>query len=96
MPLPNEQLFVGLDFNITNMNAVVHVKRNAKLYAVGEVAGCYDTQTICDYIKENYIGHKITVNPDASGNARSTSGASDFSILKANGFDVVAPKKKTS
>jgi hypothetical protein len=43
--------------------------------------------------KENYIGHKITVNPDASGNARSTSGASDFSILKANGFDVVAPKK---
>jgi hypothetical protein len=38
--------------------------------------------------KENYIGHKITVNPDASGNARSTSGASD-SILKANGFDVV-------
>jgi hypothetical protein len=54
------------------MNAV-HVKRNAKLYAVGEVAGCYDTQTICDYLKENYIGHKITVNPDASGNARSTS-----------------------
>jgi hypothetical protein len=38
IPLPNEQLFVGLDFNITNMNAVVHVKRNAKLYAVGEVA----------------------------------------------------------
>jgi hypothetical protein len=28
IPLPNEQLFVGLDFNITNMNAV-HVKRNA-------------------------------------------------------------------
>ena len=93
LPLPNEQLYVGLDFNITNMNAVVHVKRNAKLYAVGEIAACYDTQTICDYLKENYQGHKITVNPDASGNARSTSGASDFSILKANGFDLVAPKK---
>jgi len=92
-PLPNEMLYVGLDFNITNMNAVVHVKRNAKLYAVGEVAGCYDTQTICDYLKENYNGHTIIINPDASGNARSTSGASDFSILKQNGFDVVAPKK---
>jgi hypothetical protein len=72
------------------MNAVVHVKRNAKLYAVGEVVVMI---RFCDYLKENYIGHKITVNPDASGNARSTSGASDFSILKANGFDVVAPKK---
>jgi hypothetical protein len=66
MPLPNEQLFVGLDFNITNMNAVVHVKRNAKLYAVGEVVVMIRK---LDYLKENYIGHKITVNPDASGNA---------------------------
>lgn len=91
--LPNEILYVGLDFNITNMNAVVHVKRNGKLYAVGEIHGGYDTQTICDYLKENYKGHQITINPDASGNARSTSGASDFSILKANGFIVDAPKK---
>ena len=92
-PLPNEKLYIGLDFNITNMNAVVHVKRNAKLYAVGEIHGGYDTQTICDNLKENYPGHTFTINPDASGNARSTSGASDFSILKANGFYVDAPKK---
>jgi hypothetical protein len=48
------------------MNAVVHVKRNAKLYAVGEVVVMIRK---LDYLKENYIGHKITVNPDASGNA---------------------------
>lgn len=93
LPLPSEILYVGLDFNITNMNAVVHVKRNASLYAVGEVAACYDTQTMCDSLKENYPNHKIVINPDASGNARSTSGASDFSILKQNGFEVIAPKK---
>jgi phage terminase large subunit len=91
--LPNEILYVGLDFNITNMNAVVHVKRNAKLYAIGEVHGGYDTQTICDYLKQNYPNNQIRINPDASGNARSTSGASDFSILKQNGFFIDAPKK---
>lgn len=91
--LPNEMLYVGLDFNITNMNAVVHVKRNGKLYAIGEVAGCYNTQTICDNLKENYPNNKIVINPDASGQARSTSGASDFSILKQNGFTVNSDKK---
>jgi phage terminase large subunit len=93
IPKPKEMLYVGLDFNITNMNAVVHVLRNARLYAVGEVAACYDTQSMCDALKENYPSHRIIINPDASGNARSTSGASDFAILKKNGFIVKAPSK---
>jgi len=93
IPLPQEMLYIGMDFNITNMNAVVHVKRNGKMYAVGEIANAYDTQSISDYIKENYPNHKIIINPDASGNNRSTSGASDFSILKQNGFTVDTPKK---
>lgn len=92
-PMPNERLYVGLDFNITNMNAIVHVKRNAKLYAVGEIHACYNTQSICDSLKENYPNHEIIINPDASGNARTTSGASDFSILKQNGLTIDAPKK---
>jgi len=92
-PLPNEMLYVGLDFNITNMNAVIHVKRNNRLYAVGEIAGCYNTQSMCESLKENYKGHSITINPDASGEARSTSGASDFSILRQNGFTVNANRK---
>jgi phage terminase large subunit len=92
-PLDKEILFVGLDFNITNMNAVIHAKRNGKLYAIGEIAGVYDTQTMCDYLKLNYPTNQLIINPDASGNARSTSGASDFAILKQNGFEVAAPKK---
>jgi len=93
IPMLNEMLYVGLDFNITNMNAVVHVKRNAKLYAVGEIHACYNTQSLCDALKENYPNHEIIINPDASGNARTTSGASDFSILKQNGLTIDAPKK---
>jgi hypothetical protein len=62
MPLPKRAVICWIDFNITNMNAVVHVKRNAKLYAVGEVVVMI---RFCDYLKENYMGHKITVNPDA-------------------------------
>lgn len=93
LPLPNEKLYVGMDFNVTNMNAVIHVKRNGKLYAVGEIHGGYDTQTTSDYLKENYKGHSFIINPDASGNARSTSGSSDFSILRTNGFYIDAPKK---
>lgn len=93
VPMVNEMLYIGLDFNITNMNAVVHVKRNNKLYAVGEVAGCYNTQSMCDALKTNYLGHKMIINPDASGDARSTSGASDFSILKQNGFTINSDRK---
>lgn len=91
--LPNEMLYVGLDFNITNMNAVVHVKRNGKLYAVGEIAEAYNTQQVSEFLIENYPNHKIIINPDASGNQRSSSGASDFSILKQFGFEVNSPKK---
>jgi hypothetical protein len=91
--LPNEMLFVGLDFNITNMNAVINVKRNGKLYAVGEIAEAYNTQQIAEFLLENYPNHKIVINPDASGNQRSSSGASDFAILRQFGFDVVSPKK---
>ena len=91
--LPSEMLYVGLDFNITNMNAVVHVKRNGKMYAIGEIAEAYNTQQVSEFLIENYPTHKIIINPDASGNQRSSSGASDFSILKQFGFDINAPKK---
>jgi hypothetical protein len=75
------------------MNAVINVKRNGKLYAVGEIAEAYNTQQIAEFLLENYPNHKIVINPDASGNQRSSSGASDFAILRQFGFDVVSPKK---
>ena len=66
----NEMFYVGLDFNITNMNAVVHVKRNGKLYAIGEIAEAYNTQQVSEFLIENYPNHKIIINPDASGKSK--------------------------
>jgi hypothetical protein len=34
------------------MNAVIHASETE--YAIGEIAGVYDTQTMCDYLKLNY------------------------------------------
>jgi len=91
--IDGEMLYVGLDFNVTNMNAVIHVKRNNVMHAVGEIVKAYNTQSVCEQLKQRYVGHNFTINPDASGNARSTSGSSDFSILKKEGLKVDAGKK---
>lgn len=91
--IEGEVLYVGMDFNITNMNAVIHIKRDKKMYAVGEITKAYNTQSICEQLKARYIGHNFTLNPDASGSARNTSGSSNFSILKQAGFKLDAPKK---
>jgi phage terminase large subunit len=93
-PITGELLYVGVDFNITNMNAVIHIKRDRNFYAVGEIAKAYNTQSICEQLKVMYPNHNITINPDASGNARnSNSTATDFSIFKKAGFKVDAPRK---
>lgn len=92
VPFPQEMLYVGLDFNVGNMNAVIFVRRDKTLYAVDEIAKAYNTQSICDVLRSRYLGHKIIINPDASGNQRSTSGADDFSILRSNGFSVHSDK----
>lgn len=90
-----EPLFIGLDFNVQNMSAVVHVKRDNAPTAVDELIGLYDTPAMIEAIKERYQRHKIYVYPDASGNARKTVDASqsDISLLKAAGFYVMVNKK---
>jgi len=87
-------LHVGVDFNITNMSAVIHVIENNVLYAVDEITGAFDTERLASAIKEKFKGHKIAVYPDASGNQRRTSaaGITDIKILKAHGFIVKAGK----
>lgn len=89
--LENEALHIGMDFNITNMNAVIHVIRFGKMYAIDEVAGAYDTQQTCDLIRMKYPRNRVIVYPDAAGKARSTSGESDHKILLKNRFMIKAP-----
>jgi len=90
-----ELLRIGMDFNVTNMSAVVYVLRGEKgnqWHAVAELKGIYDTPAMITTIKELFPGHSIRVYPDASGKSRKTVNASisDISLLEAAGFAVYA------
>lgn len=92
-----EKLYIGMDFNVGNMSAVIHVLRNGKPVAVGEIGQAYDTPEMCQIIKEKYkdSGHAIYVYPDSSGGSRKTVDASktDLTIIKSYGFMVRAKSK---
>jgi hypothetical protein len=86
-----DALHIGMDFNVGKMAAIVHVIRDDMPRAVDELTDIFDTPAMIVKIKERFVGHKITVYPDASGQNRKTSGASesDLSLLRAAGFSVV-------
>ncbi len=81
-------LHIGMDFNITNMNAVVHVIDKKEPIAVEELTGIYDTPEMINTIKTRYPKHSIVIYPDASGKNRTTSGKSDIKLLKEARFTV--------
>ena len=87
-----EPLSIGMDFNVTNMSAVVYVWRDKVWHAVSELKGIYDTPSMIDTIKEKFTQHHITIYPDASGKSRKTVDASisDIHLLRQAGFTVKA------
>jgi len=89
-----EALKVGMDFNVTNMSAVIYVVRDGVWYAVDELKQIYDTPAMVQTIKERYPKHSIRVYPDATGKNRKSTNASisDISLLEAAGFQVYAHK----
>ena len=89
-----EHLHIGMDFNVGNMSAVVHVKRDGRPIAVDEITRAYDTPDICGIIKQRYTGHAISVYPDSSGGSRRSNNAAvtDLQVLREAGFSVYAPK----
>jgi len=86
-----DALHIGVDFNVARMAAVVFVIRDDLPRAVDEFVDVFDTPALITKIKERYAGHSITVYPDASGQNRKSSNASesDLSLLRAAGFTVV-------
>ncbi|WP_312903823.1 terminase large subunit domain-containing protein [Stutzerimonas nitrititolerans] len=99
---PGEPLFIGMDFNVGKMSAVVHVKRLGLPHAVDEIINGYDTPDMIRQIKERYwlfdgadyrSTRQIRIYPDASGDSRKSVRASetDISLLKQAGFMVSAP-----
>lgn len=87
-----EPLYIGMDFNVANMSAVICVKRDGNIHAVDELIGVYDTPEITRIIQERWQsnGHKIFIYPDASGKARKTVDASvsDIALLERAGFSL--------
>jgi hypothetical protein len=95
--LANDTIYIGMDFNVTNMSAVICVKRNETFFAVDEIEKVYDTPAMIEIIKERYYmkGHRIIVYPDASGTSRKSINASvsDISLLEQAGFTVRVKSK---
>ena len=89
--MPDDVLHCGLDFNVSNMSAVIHAVRGDNVHAVMEFTGVFDTPTMARLLKEKYPSHRILIYPDASGNARKSNNASesDHSILRSYGLQVL-------
>jgi len=90
----NELLRIGMDFNVTNMSAVVYIVKGAEWHAVDEFKGIYDTPAMIRVIKDKYPNHSIRIYPDASGRSRKSVDASisDISLLEDAGFVIYANK----
>lgn len=86
----SDNLYVGIDFNIGNMNAVIHVIDDRPV-AVDEISKAYDTNKLCQILKDKYPGNRIICYPDSSGKNRSTnSDTTDLEIIRKYGFGVRA------
>lgn len=86
--MPGDILHIGMDFNVTNMHAVVNVvDSSGTKHAVDEFVKKFDTEDMCRAIHEKYTGHKIVVYPDASGRSRKTSSSkTDHDIIRSYGY----------
>ncbi|WP_312480853.1 terminase large subunit domain-containing protein [Kosakonia cowanii] len=97
---PGEPLFIGIDFNVGKMAAIVHVKREGLPRAVRELVKVYDTPAMIKRIQEEFwryeggryvASRQIYIYPDASGDSRKSNCASltDIAQLREAGFSVM-------
>lgn len=82
-------IFIGMDFNVHPMTAVIGQVQDGRLVVLDErYLENSDTYKMCDSLKSDarYVG--ATVVPDSTGRNRKTSGQSDFKILTDAGFTI--------
>lgn len=86
-----EHLHIGMDFNVGKMAAIVCVIRGGLPRALDELVNYLDTPAMIRAIKERFPGHPVTVYPDASGDSRKTTNASqtDIKLLRDANFTVL-------
>jgi len=91
-------IYIGMDFNIDPMSAVIAVRQGDNLYVIDEIRMfSSNTAEIVDEIKSRYGRSKVFVYPDPAGAARKSSagGTTDHTILANGGFIVKAPRSHT-
>ena len=94
--IDTRQLFIGMDFNVAPMSAVIAVQQGDTMTVIDEMT-VYGSNTdeIAQEILARYPRSRITVYPDPAGSQRKTSanGMTDHKILENRGFRVLAPRK---
>lgn len=89
-------IYVGMDFNIDPMTAVIANRENENFYIFDEIRMfSSNTQEMVDELEHRYPGIRKTVYPDPAARQRKTSagGQTDISILKNAGYVVKVPNK---
>jgi phage terminase large subunit len=99
---PTEQdvstIYIGMDFNIDPMSAVVAVRNKDDLCIIDEIRMySSNTQEAVAEIRSRYPKSKVWVYPDPASRQRKTSagGSTDLTILQNAGFVVKAPNSHT-
>jgi hypothetical protein len=88
-----EPLRVGLDFNVSNMSAVIAIRQSSSLLVIDEISGAHDTDAIGQELLRRYPDRRIYGYPDASGGNRSTNATqTDIQILESYGISNQSPK----
>ena len=91
-------LYVGIDFNISPMSAVIAVRNGDILYAIDEIRMfSSNTAELCEELKARYPKSRIITFPDPAARQRKTSagGFTDLTILQNAGFQVKCPNSHT-
>jgi phage terminase large subunit len=97
-PSDLQMLYIGMDFNIDPMSAVIAVRQGDNLCVIDEIRMySSNTQEMVEEIRNRYPTSKIHVYPDPASRQRKTSagGLTDLSILQNAGFVVKCPNSHT-
>ena len=97
--VPNKPIFVGMDFNVTPMTAVIlQPQYNGDLRAGDEIVLHNSSTTeMADEIERRYWRYmnQISIFPDPAANYRNSSrGETDIDILRQKGFKKIYFRKK--
>jgi len=88
----NDTLHIGVDFNVLNTNAIVHIldQESKQAFAVDELIKMTDTPAFIETVKEKYPLNKVYIYPDATGKSKKSIDASksDIKLIRDAGFFV--------